>query len=228
MKYKKVADMGLVVLLFVSVVFSSIGFEMSRAESKDLLVENTQLKEENEQLKRVIEDNRDTYNQNWGNMNSQIQGLSNDYEKVEEEKERLLKELEGVKFKEYTVSRAEVELLGKCAQTEAGLRNDIAQKNIVQVILNRVESPDYPNTISEVIYQKINGVPQFSTAYDGAIDNCVLDDSVLLNVYRVLVFGVDLPDYVQYFYSAAVEENWVCELAVHDVIEGTVFAYVKR
>ena len=37
---------------------------------------------------------------------------------------------------------------------------------MVDVVLNRVDSPDFPNTIREVIFQPYH----FSTVYDGALE----------------------------------------------------------
>ena len=38
------------------------------------------------------------------------------------------------------------------------------QKAVVEVVLNRVRNPEFPNTITEVVYQKYNGRYQFSCA----------------------------------------------------------------
>lgn len=44
------------------------------------------------------------------------------------------------------------------------------QYAVAQVIMHRVESPAYPNTICDVIQQKRNGVCQFSFYCDGLSD----------------------------------------------------------
>ena len=49
-------------------------------------------------------------------------------------------------------------------QAEAGNQDQIGKQLVVDVVLNRVESDDFPDTIHEVIVQK----HQFSTVWDGA------------------------------------------------------------
>ena len=127
----------------------------------------------------------------------------------------------------YEYSKEEVRLLAVCVQCEAGDYADApnSQKYVTQVILNRVKSKDFPNNITEVIYQKVGGDSQFTVAYNGMMDKCVLETKTLENVYEVLVHGTDLPEYVTYFYSDNVEHNWVNTLNTYCVLEGTVFAY---
>lgn len=62
----------------------------------------------------------------------------------------------------------ELELLAQLVEAEAGNQPFEGKCLVVDVILNRVESPDFPNTIEEVIFQK--DPIQFSTAYNGALE----------------------------------------------------------
>lgn len=62
----------------------------------------------------------------------------------------------------------ELELLAQLVEAEAGNQDFDGKCMVVDVVLNRVESPDFPNTIFEVIYQK-NPI-QFATVYNGAFD----------------------------------------------------------
>ena len=146
-----------------------------------------------------------------------------------EENFNLRSKLKRVKLPTYEYSEYEVYLLSQCVEAEAGYYegHSNSQKYIAQVILNRVRSGKFPNTIREVIHQKDNGVPQFSVAYDGSI-NREVKDNTLANVYSVLVNGTNLPEYVCYFYSAKVKENWVNTLPIYDTVEGTVFAYESK
>lgn len=128
----------------------------------------------------------------------------------------------------FNYTEEEILLLAKCVQTEAGKYNRESQRYITQVILNRVYSPRFPNTIKEVIYQKSGNVPQFSVAYNGMLDKCEVDVGTLNTVYSVLLNGTDLPSYVHYFYSECVRGNWVNTLNTYDTKEGTVFAYHSK
>lgn len=121
-------------------------------------------------------------------------------------------------------SEEEVYLLAQCVEAEAGINNTDSQKYVAQVILNRVNSDSFPDSIEEVIFEKNGDIPQFSVAYNGMMNREVRPET-LTNVYKVLTHGTDLPDYVLFFYSNEVEDNWVTSLNTYDVVEGTVFAY---
>lgn len=138
----------------------------------------------------------------------------------------LKEKLKGFDLPVYSYTREQVVLLAKCVQCEAGENNEKSQRYIASVILNRVKSGHFKDSIKEVIYEKINGVPQFSVAYDGSMDKCSLSSKVLANVYSVIVHGKELPDDVLYFYSAKLKsDNWVKSRIVYDTVEGTVFCY---
>lgn len=127
----------------------------------------------------------------------------------------------------YEYSKKDILLLATCVQCEAGDYADApnSQKYVAQVILNRMKSKEFPNNISDVIYQKVHGDSQFTVAYNGMMENCVLETKTLENVYEVIVHGTDLPSYITYFYSEHVKHNWVNTLKTYCVVEGTVFAY---
>lgn len=55
----------------------------------------------------------------------------------------------------------EVELLAILIQAEAGVEDELGKRYVADVVLNRVESDMFPDTIEEVIYQK--NPTQFST-----------------------------------------------------------------
>lgn len=125
----------------------------------------------------------------------------------------------------YRYDESDIELLARCVQSEAGIAtdtsSDLEQKYITQVVLNRVSSRKFPDSISEVIYQS----GQFDVVTNGSIDSCVVVDSTLCNVYSVLLFGSSLPSYVTYFYATYSEEPWITSLEKYDTVSGTVFAY---
>lgn len=67
------------------------------------------------------------------------------------------------------ISYEDAQLLLKVAQAEAGNQGVTGQWLVMCVVMNRVESEDFPNTVKEVIYQD----GQFSTATNGALDKAV-------------------------------------------------------
>lgn len=130
----------------------------------------------------------------------------------------------------YTYTQEDIILLAKVAQTEMGTPkvSPTAFKWGVQVVLNRVASPFFPDTVHDVVYQTYKGVPQFSVTLNGVLDNCEPTQESIDAVYEVILFGCDLPDYVEYFYEEHVEGNWVNTLPVYKTVDGTTFAYSER
>lgn len=60
----------------------------------------------------------------------------------------------------------DIDLIAACVESEAGNQSILGKRLVVDVILNRVESPDFPDTIEEVIYQ----AKQFQVVDNGQID----------------------------------------------------------
>ena len=59
-----------------------------------------------------------------------------------------------------------LETLAICVEAEAGNQDLLGKRLVADVILNRVESPRFPDTIEGVISQKY----QFTTYWDGSMD----------------------------------------------------------
>ena len=52
-------------------------------------------------------------------------------------------------------------------EAEAGGEDYLGKKLVAEVVLNRVESAKFPNTVEEVVFQQEDGVYQFSPVADG-------------------------------------------------------------
>lgn len=176
---------------------------------------------------KLLEKQRDDSHKVIKNWKNSYEDLQKDYARCLTERNQFEEQLKTVNLPVYNLTQSDVYLLAKCAEAEAGETNYMAQRYIVQVVLNRIASGKFPASVDEVIYQKVNGVPQFSVAYDGRIDREV-NPSTLINVYEAIVQGTDLPSYVCYFYSNYVKENWVNTLNTYTVTQGTVFAYESK
>lgn len=61
----------------------------------------------------------------------------------------------------------ELELLAQVVEAEAGNQDMTGKRLVVDVVLNRVDSPLFPDTITEVLEQK----NQFSTMWNGAVED---------------------------------------------------------
>lgn len=182
-----------------------------------------------EQLDNALESQRNNYKEIISGWEENYDELLTNYGGLLVERDKLIEKTREVELPIYEYTAEEIYMLAQCVEAEAGHyeAHKLSQKYVTQVILNRLHSGEFPDSIEEVIYQKVNGVPQFSVAYDGAM-NREVEPETLANVYSVLVHGTDMPEYVCYFYSEYVTENWVNTLPVYDVVEGTVFAFENK
>lgn len=82
-------------------------------------------------------------------------------------------------------SQEELNTLYKLVRAEAGPSSAQAQKNVVYVILNRINSKKFPNTILEVIYQK--NPTQFSCTTSGSLAKAEVSQFTINNVQEALL-----------------------------------------
>ena len=227
---KKILLENLVFLLMVFTIGSLIGTVLYlRAELEASKEINTYQAEDietltikNKELKELTDVQETEYSALYDEYLNNMYDLKVTNADLEEE----ILDLKTCELPVYKYAKAEVQVLAKCVQAEAGEKNYEAQKMITKVILNRVQSGHFPNTIKEVIYQRKGNVPQFSVAYDGAMKKQELKMETLANVYSVLLFDYDMPDNVLYFYAKWVKDNWVTRHTTpYKTVQGTVFAY---
>ena len=80
---------------------------------------------------------------------------------------RIIKEKELVKKRLANVSASDYEVLCRIVQAEAGGEDMLGKQMVADVIINRVNSPKFPNTVESVVFQGSGGKPQFSPIRDG-------------------------------------------------------------
>lgn len=96
----------------------------------------------------------------------------------------------------------ECQMLMKIARSEGG--EDLkAQALIMRVVLNRVASDDFPDTIQEVIYQD----HQFSAASDGNYDSADVNANSHLALAEIEK-GWDESDGALFFEASWLEDSW--------------------
>lgn len=70
-----------------------------------------------------------------------------------------------------TLDPKELDVFARCIEAEAGNQGLYGKQLVADVILNRVKSRDFPDTITDVVMERnSNGVYQFSVVDDGAIE----------------------------------------------------------
>ncbi len=121
------------------------------------------------------------------------------------------------------LSEEDIYLLAKLIHAEArgeSMRGKIA---VGAVILNRLESQDFPKTVREIIYQKNQHVYQFSPVEDGSI-NLEPNESAW-RAAEAAVAGEDPTNGSLFFYNPDLAtDEWIKTLPVSTVIGNHVFA----
>jgi len=68
--------------------------------------------------------------------------------------------------------------LARIIEAEASGEPYIGKVAVGSVVLNRKASPDFPNTVKEIVFDDYKGIPQFSPVADGTIYNTPSLDSI--------------------------------------------------
>lgn len=94
-----------------------------------------------------------------------VSHISSDMVDIDNRSENLA---ERKKSDPFYISNHEIELMATIVMAEAEAEPEEGQRLVIDVILNRVDSPNFPNTVSEVIFQK----NQFSPIDNGRFERC--------------------------------------------------------
>lgn len=128
----------------------------------------------------------------------------------------------GTSLAKYNLGQSDLELLARLVSAEAAGEPFIGQVAVAATVLNRLEDPRYPDTISEIVYQVDNGRYQYSPVLDGRI-NLPADPSAFQAVECALE-GSDPSNGANGFYNPAKTSNqWVRSQPVTVTIGGHVF-----
>ena len=83
-------------------------------------------------------------------------------------------------------------------EAEASGEDETGRLLVANVVLNRVRSAAFPNTVSEVVYQRKNGKAQFSPVHTGKIARVTVSDATRAAVALALA-GEDVSEGALYF-----------------------------
>ena len=115
------------------------------------------------------------------------------------------------------VDAGTLDLFARLVDAEARSESYAGKVAVAEVILNRVNSPQFPNTITGVIYQ----TGQFSPVTDGSINRRASQSSV--NAVNEALAGIKDSQSL-YFYNPAVSgSNWLDSLQTTKVVGNHVF-----
>lgn len=118
-----------------------------------------------------------------------------------------------------SISNSDLHLLAKCVHAEARGESYVGQVAVAAVILNRVKSPDFPNTISGVIYQPW----AFTAVNDGQIN--LSPNQTAYNAARDALNGWDPTYGALYYYNAkTATSKWIYTKTTTITIGNHIFA----
>lgn len=99
---------------------------------------------------------------------------------------------------EYAIEEQDLEALLRIVEAEAGTEDEDGKLLVANVVLNRVADEKFPDTISEVVFQKSNGVTQFSPVANGKYWTVEISEETVEAVERALE-GEDISQGALYF-----------------------------
>ncbi|MBD5396215.1 MAG: cell wall hydrolase [Lachnospiraceae bacterium] len=98
----------------------------------------------------------------------------------------------------YNLSDKDYEVLLKIVQAEAGNEDEKGKMLVAGVVMNRVNSSRFPNTVEEVVFQHKNDKYQFSPVANGSYYSVKVSEETKEAVGRVLK-GEDMTEGALYF-----------------------------
>lgn len=98
----------------------------------------------------------------------------------------------------YEISDNDYDSLLRIVEAEAGGEDEEGKLLVANVVLNRVNNEKFPDTVTEVIMQRGQGVAQFSPTVDGRFQNVTISEETYEAVERAL-YGEDISQGALYF-----------------------------
>lgn len=121
------------------------------------------------------------------------------------------------------VSREDLMLLARAIHAEARGETFTGKVAVGAVILNRMNSSQFPNSIREVILQEHNNVYQFTPVADGTIN--LAPDENAINAAVQALWGYDPTEGALFFYNPTIStDKWIFGLPVKTRIGNHLFA----
>lgn len=98
----------------------------------------------------------------------------------------------------YRLEQEELEALLRIVEAEAGCEDEEGKLLVANVVLNRLNSDKFPDSITEIVFQRENGVTQFSPVADGSYYKVTISEETVDAVGRALA-GEDISRGALYF-----------------------------
>lgn len=98
----------------------------------------------------------------------------------------------------YRLEEEDLEVLLRIVEAEAGCEDEDGKLLVANVILNRLNSEKFPDSITQIVFQRENGVTQFSPVADGSYQKVTVSEETVTAVGRALA-GEDISQGALYF-----------------------------
>ena len=118
---------------------------------------------------------------------------------------------------------SDVGLLARLITAEADSQPYNAKVAVGAVVVNRVKSSEFPNTISGVIYQVINGYYQFTPVKNGLINKPASSDAIKA-AYAAL-YGSDPSNGALFYFDDSATNSWLWSKPIKAEIGRMVYVY---
>lgn len=122
-----------------------------------------------------------------------------------------------------TYSEKDLDLLSRLITAEAQGESYDAKVSVGAVVINRVKSGLFEDSISEVIYQNIEGYYQFTPVMNGWINKPAQTESIA--AAKEALSGKDPTNGALFFFDDTITNNWLLERKVSIKIGNMVFTY---
>lgn len=106
----------------------------------------------------------------------------------------------------YDLPDSELEVLLRIVEAEAGGEDEDGKLLVANVVLNRVNSDKFPDTVADVVFQEKNGVVQFSPVANGSYEKVKISEGTIKAVSRALM-GEDISEGALYFAARKYADN---------------------
>ncbi|MCB2294199.1 cell wall hydrolase [Clostridium algoriphilum] len=120
-------------------------------------------------------------------------------------------------------SNSDVDLLARLITAEAVGEGHDAMLSVGAVVVNRVQSSQYPNSISTVINQKSKDYYQFTPVQNGMINKAA--SKAAIEAANEALKGTDPTKGALYFYDNTVSNKWLTSKPVSTSIGNLTFAF---
>lgn len=107
----------------------------------------------------------------------------------------------------FSLAEQEYQVLLKIVEAEAGGEDSTGKLLVANVVMNRVKDSSFPNSVSEVVYQRHNGKAQFSPIDDGRIHTVTVSEETVEAVGRAMN-GEDASAGALFFRSVHSKSKW--------------------